>query len=153
MKSDKFLAEFPSDKILPLEDLYAELEKRNKETDAPINLLYESKSCWNVTYIDTPGLKQPGEPGAAEREALIMEYAKPQDRILIFVEESKDWENVQMAQLAEKLDPKITRSVFVYSKLHFELMRFTSAGKSVDHYKIKPERQIHPFHSLSSYHS
>ena len=46
---------------MPLEDLPAELARRNTETDVPISILYESKNCWSVTYIDTPGLKQPGE--------------------------------------------------------------------------------------------
>jgi GTPase Era involved in 16S rRNA processing len=87
VKRDKSLA--MEDKVMQLEDLQDELTKRNQETDVPISILYEHKNVWSITYIDTPGLKQPDEKGAQEREALVLEYAKPYDRFLVFVEESK----------------------------------------------------------------
>jgi hypothetical protein len=52
VKRDKFLAnEFPSDKVMSLEGVYIELDKRNKETEVPIYIIYEHKNCWNVTCI------------------------------------------------------------------------------------------------------
>jgi hypothetical protein len=94
IKKDK-LVEKSTDSVLKLNQLRDELIKRNQESDVPISILYEHKSVLSITYIDTPGLKHAEDKGAAEREALIMEYAKPLERILIFVEESKVLKNCE----------------------------------------------------------
>ena len=99
IKRDNEFPDFGGDVEVPLAKVPDEIEKRNKSTSEPIYVRYEYKYCWNMLLIDTPGLKQPGEEGEEERENLVLELAKPQERTLVFVEDAKDWSEVQVEGL------------------------------------------------------
>jgi hypothetical protein len=59
LKRDPALKQFDSDKVVPLAALEAELQQRNVISSIPIIINVEHRNCWNVTYIDTPGLFAP----------------------------------------------------------------------------------------------
>jgi hypothetical protein len=61
-----------------------------------------------------------------ELEEMVVDLAKPSQRILIFVEEVKDGSQSDMVLLAKKIDPKLDRTMFVFTKFSEQLKNFTS---------------------------
>jgi hypothetical protein len=55
-----------ADKVVTFDQLEAELGPRNTVSPSPIQITYEYKYCWNVTYIDTPGLVTSAEKSTGE---------------------------------------------------------------------------------------
>ena len=51
---------------------------------------------------------------------------QPAHRLIVCVEEVSDWERVQIADFAAKVDPKRTRTVFVFNKFATFLKNFSS---------------------------
>lgn len=120
-----------NDKTIPLESLEKEISARNTISPVPIYLNYEVKNCWNITFIDTPGLvhsteKSSSEVSSDEVEEMVLDLCKPSNRILIFVEEVKDGSQSEMMLFAKKADPRLDRTIFVYTKFSDQLKNFTS---------------------------
>lgn len=119
------------DKLVPLEALEKEISSRNTISPTPIYINYEYKNCWNITLIDTPGLapnseKANSEISSDEIEEMVLDLCKPSHRILLFVEEVKDGAQSEMTLFAKKADPRLDRTIFVFTKFSDQLKNFTS---------------------------
>ncbi len=147
IKRDNLLkgGDFEHDVVLNVGgELVEEISKRNrisKPSEEPIYVHYEYRFAPNVTVIDTPGLLKDDEgdvtggtgggtagtaSARAELQAIAYNLLKIPERIILCVEESKDWDKLDMLDLIKQVDPEFTRTTFVYTKFHFHLSRFTS---------------------------
>lgn len=131
IKRDSFVKEASEDKTVSAESVEKELKIRNIISPSPIYVTYEYKNCWNITFIDTPGLvpaseKTNSEVSSEELEEMVLELARPSNRILVFVEEVKDGTQSDMIVMAKKVDPRLDRSIFVFTKFSDQLKNFTS---------------------------
>jgi len=120
-----------SDKVVKIEALEAEISARNVISSTPIYVNYEVKNCWNITFIDTPGLASTGEKTSSEVssdeiEEMVLDLCKPSNRILLFVEEVKDGSQSEMMLFAKRADPRLDRTIFVFTKFSDQLKNFTS---------------------------
>jgi len=81
-----------------------------------------------MTFIDTPGLLEENEADSTkeDRDALVIKYAKPSHRIILSVEATKDWARLEMVNFVKRIDPELSRTVFVYTKFNSHLQTFTS---------------------------
>lgn len=61
IKRDIALREHSEDKEIALEDVEKEIQARNINSSTPIFINYEYKWCWNMCFIDTPGLGESSE--------------------------------------------------------------------------------------------
>eukprot|EP01118_Nematostelium_gracile_P015485 TRINITY_DN6219_c0_g1_i1.p1 TRINITY_DN6219_c0_g1~~TRINITY_DN6219_c0_g1_i1.p1 ORF type:complete len:824 (-),score=312.45 TRINITY_DN6219_c0_g1_i1:78-2549(-) len=121
--------EFDHDVEVKISDLPAELAKRNKvASDEPIVLQYEYKNCCNITFIDTPGLLEDddGDSSKEDRDNLVLSLAKPSHRLIVCVEQSREWTRMEMINFVKKVDPELSRTTFVYTKFQTHLQNFTS---------------------------
>ena len=142
IKRDMILkgADFDHDAVVAIEDLPAELEKRNKigkYSSEPIFLNYEYKFCCNLTLIDTPGLIKEEEKSDSEKEgsktgfkseveSIIYNLVKFPHRLILCVEEAKEWDKLEMFDFIKQVDPEFSRTTFIYTKFYFQLQKFTS---------------------------
>jgi len=122
--------EFDHDITVAISDLPDAVAKRNKVSTAtadPIFVNYEYKYCCNLTLIDTPGLIKEEENAEKEEiKNIILDLVKLPSRLILCVEEAKDWDKLEMPDFAKMVDPEFTRTTFVYTKFHFELQKLTS---------------------------
>eukprot|EP01099_Mayorella_cantabrigiensis_P000830 TRINITY_DN1356_c0_g1_i1.p1 TRINITY_DN1356_c0_g1~~TRINITY_DN1356_c0_g1_i1.p1 ORF type:complete len:728 (-),score=209.06 TRINITY_DN1356_c0_g1_i1:108-2291(-) len=129
IKRDSVLSEFDHDEIVPLTELSNEIEKRNKivSSDA-VFVQYEFKDTCNMTFIDTPGLipEDQGDLIKTKIDQTVMNLAKPPHRLILCVEEAKDWERIEMMDFVKQLDPELSRTTFVYTKFHNQLQKMTN---------------------------
>lgn len=51
----------------------------------------------------------------------IIDLAKKESRLLMFVEECKEPSVMSINRIAKQLDPQMTRSIFVHTKFHYKL--------------------------------
>lgn len=124
---DKSSVKFTEDKVVTVQDLPKALEARNIHTNEPVMIVYQHKAVLDVTFIDTPGFFGKGSDNKA-REELILDLASKTDRTLLFVESSDTkWENTKTFKIAEQLDPKFSRSFFVFTRAHQVLSTLTSS--------------------------
>jgi len=129
VKRDSVLKEFDHDKEVSLKDLHTEIANRNKiASEEPVIVQYESAKVCNMTFIDTPGLLDENEADTTkdEREQLVIKLAKPAHRIIIAVEACRDWARMDMVNFVKKVDPELSRTIFVYNKFNTHLQGFTS---------------------------
>jgi len=131
LKRDPSTKDSNEDKVVALEHVEKEIALRNNVAPNPIHITCDYKHCWNITFIDTPGLIPPtdksnSEISPDEVEEMVLDLAKPSHRILIFVEEVKDGTQSDMIMLAKKVDPRLDRSIFIFTKLSDQLKNFTS---------------------------
>lgn len=47
-------------------------------------------------------------------------------RLILCIEEAKDWDKLDMFDVIKQVDPEFTRTTFVYTKFHYELQKYTS---------------------------
>ncbi|KAH3767868.1 dynamin family protein [Pelomyxa schiedti] len=125
---DLALPQFMEDTEIPLNKVPETIRDRNKKSSVPIRILYEFKYCWGMTIFDTPGLLPKSDPAEAieEVESIVLELMTPPTRMLLCVEEATDWERVQIVDFVSKVDPKRSRSVFVFNKFAGLLKNFGS---------------------------
>jgi len=129
LKRDTVLKEFDHDKELAIKDVPAELEKRNRNfSEDPVILQYEYKNACNMTFIDTPGLLEENDTDTTrdERDALVIKLTKPNHRIILCVENAKDWTRLEMVNFVKRVDPELSRTTFVYTKFQSHLQSFAS---------------------------
>lgn len=151
IKRDYSSKNFGTDSRVELKDLGAELQKRNSFSLVPLVVDFEFKDCWNLTLIDAPDLllggaeykgkdsppedlAQRGPPLFVPRslhslivlfKCLVSDLMHPPHRIIVSVEESADWGKSLMLDVVKATDPKLDRSVFIYTKLQRQLKNFT----------------------------
>ena len=68
---------------------------KNQVSSKPIILRVEYKHCANLTIIDTPGFRLGGEEKLLrDIEAMVVDLIKPQNRIIVCLEQSTvEWAN------------------------------------------------------------
>eukprot|EP01116_Phalansterium_solitarium_P008438 TRINITY_DN22350_c0_g1_i1.p1 TRINITY_DN22350_c0_g1~~TRINITY_DN22350_c0_g1_i1.p1 ORF type:complete len:681 (-),score=139.34 TRINITY_DN22350_c0_g1_i1:83-2125(-) len=133
VRRDAMLKEFPLDTVLTPANFEAELSARNVSSWVPLHFNYEYRHCWDITFIDTPGLLDPNEKDpkaqalaeAVEQE--VLDLCRPAHRIIVVVEEVKDGSTSQVALSVKKVDPKLDRTVFVFNKFADQIRTFTSS--------------------------
>eukprot|EP01097_Dermamoeba_algensis_P010874 TRINITY_DN821_c0_g1_i3.p1 TRINITY_DN821_c0_g1~~TRINITY_DN821_c0_g1_i3.p1 ORF type:complete len:409 (-),score=128.98 TRINITY_DN821_c0_g1_i3:316-1542(-) len=117
-------------------ELAKEIQQRNSVFSLePIFINYESTDTLNITLIDTPGLISTREEGlkgsdllpkANEIRTFVENMAKIPTRMIVCVEECKDWDSVEMTDWIKGIDPEHARTIFVYTKFHSYAQRFNS---------------------------
>lgn len=123
IKRDIASKNFLSDAVVTLSELPGELTKRNIATLTPLVVQFDFKDCWNLTLIDTPALVAEGAESSVkgltseEIEAFVVEQMRTPQRITVGVEECNENSKSPLLELVKSTDPKLDRSVFVYTGL------------------------------------
>jgi hypothetical protein len=129
LKRDQVMSgpEYDRDRTVPLEQLPAELAKRNeKPAKEPIFVQYEHKAVTNMTFIDAPGMPEEDASESEQVGDIVVNLCKPAHRLILCVEEATEWANVKMMRTVKLVDPDLSRTVFAYTKFYSQLQLFTS---------------------------
>nr|ATB19780.1 ARC5 [Hesperocyparis macrocarpa] len=128
-----------------LEDIQAYIEAENMRLEQEacqflakeIIIKIEYKYCPNLTIIDTPGLIA-AAPGRKNRilqaqaravEALVRTKMKQKEFIILCLEDCSDWSNATTRRVVMQVDPEMSRTVIVSTKLDTKIPQF---GRSLD---------------------
>ncbi|MQL82058.1 hypothetical protein Taro_014534 [Colocasia esculenta] len=96
----------------------------------------EYKYCPNLTIIDTPGLIAPA-PGRKNRllqgqaravEALVRAKMQCKDFIILCLEDCSDWSNATTRRVVMQIDPELSRTVIVSTKLDTKIPQFARSS-------------------------
>lgn len=131
IKRDTKNAEFGELEV-SLSDLPAALAKRNLVSEEPVYVNYEYQHAWNLTLIDMPPLITEAKGGVTpeQREALLNEQCKPAKRLIVSIEKSREDGSSEMVDFLKHLDPRLDRTIFVFTDLCEVLKVFTSGSAS-----------------------
>ncbi|KAJ3671652.1 hypothetical protein LUZ60_007731 [Juncus effusus] len=129
---------------MPLQDIQAYIETENmrletdpcqfSEKEIVINIEY--KYCPNLTIIDTPGLIIPA-PGHKNRilqsqaravETLVRAKLQHREFIILCLEDCSDWINATTRRVVMQIDPELSRTVLVSTKLDTKIPQFARAS-------------------------
>ncbi|KAJ7946684.1 Dynamin-like protein [Quillaja saponaria] len=90
------------------------------------------KYCPNLTIIDTPGLVAPA-PGRKNRalqgqaravESLVRAKMQHKEFIILCLEDCSDWSNATTRRVVMQIDPELSRTVIVSTKLDTKIPQF-----------------------------
>jgi len=128
-KRDGAIKDSEFDTTVPLANLASELARRNEPSarSTPIKVQIEYKNVWNVVLIETVAVDNFKTAKPEELEELVLKYARPSHRTLVFTEDSGDWESVGVVEVAKRIDAKFDRSFFVFSKFERHLSKFNNS--------------------------
>ncbi|WOL02352.1 hypothetical protein Cni_G11071 [Canna indica] len=127
---------------LPEIQAYIEAENMRLESDPcqfsekEIIIRVEYKNCPNLTIIDTPGLVIPA-PGRRNRtlqgqaravEALVRAKMQHKEFIILCLEDCSDWSNATTRRIVMQIDPELSRTVVVSTKLDTKIPQFSRAA-------------------------
>ncbi|CAL0324530.1 unnamed protein product [Lupinus luteus] len=125
-------------KSLPQIQAYIEAENVRLEHDSSqfsakeIIIKVEYKYCPNLTIIDTPGLIAPA-PGRKNRalqaqaravESLVRAKMQHKEFIILCLEDCSDWSNATTRRIVMQIDPELSRTVIVSTKLDTRIPQF-----------------------------
>lgn len=135
---------------------YIEAENKRLEKDSTrcydsreINIRVEYKYCPNMIVIDTPGMLHPPKgtrlspqqralaQAAKEAEALVLNKIKCPDYIILCVEDTTDWKHATTRNVVMQVDPLLSRTVLVTTKLDTKLPQF-SEGEDLEDFLKAP---------------
>ncbi|KAI7724545.1 hypothetical protein M8C21_017719 [Ambrosia artemisiifolia] len=137
-----------SDSSVPLEKSlrevqeYIEAENMRLERETcqfsskEIIVRVEYKYCPNLTIIDTPGLVAPA-PGPKNRalqaqsravESLVRAKMQHKEFIVLCLEDCNDWSNATTRRVVMQIDPELSRTVVVSTKLDTKIPQFARAS-------------------------
>lgn len=94
------------------------------------------KYCPNLTIIDTPGLIAPA-PGPKNRalqvqaravEALVRAKMQHKEFIILCLEDCSDWSNATTRRVVMQIDPELSRTVIVSTKLDTKIPQFARSS-------------------------
>lgn len=94
------------------------------------------KYCPNLTIIDTPGLVAPA-PGRKNRalqgqaravESLVRAKMQHKEFIILCLEDCSDWSNATTRRVVMQIDPELSRTVIVSTKLDTKIPQFARAS-------------------------
>ncbi|KAJ1402278.1 P-loop containing nucleoside triphosphate hydrolase [Sesbania bispinosa] len=123
---------------LPQIQAYIEAENARLERDScqfsakEIIIKVEYKYCPNLTIIDTPGLIAPA-PGKKNRalqaqaravESLVRAKMQHKEFIILCLEDCSDWSNATTRRVVMQIDPELSRTVLVSTKLDTRIPQF-----------------------------
>jgi len=129
----------------------ARLEREGQFWAKEIVVKIEYKYCPNLTIIDTPGLisAAPGrrnhglQASARQVEAMVRAKMEQREYIILCLEDSNDWSNATTRRLVMAVDPHLSRSVVVSTKLDTRLPQF-ARGSDVELFLRPPGRLLEP---------
>ncbi|KAM7252078.1 hypothetical protein ACFE04_023961 [Oxalis oulophora] len=96
----------------------------------------EYKYCPNLTIIDTPGLVAPA-PGRKNRalqhqaravESLVRAKMQHKEFIILCLEDCSDWSNATTRRVVMQIDPELSRTVIVSTKLDTKIPQFARSS-------------------------
>ncbi|XP_030929320.1 dynamin-like protein ARC5 [Quercus lobata] len=137
--SDSTLAD---EKSLQQIQAYIEAENMRLERDPcqfstkEIIIKVEYKHCPNLTIIDTPGLIAPA-PGRKNRalqsqaravESLVRAKMQHKEFIILCLEDCCDWSNATTRRVVMQIDPELSRTVIVSTKLDTKIPQFARSS-------------------------
>ncbi|XP_055809059.1 dynamin-like protein ARC5 isoform X2 [Solanum dulcamara] len=127
-----------------LQDIQAYIEAENmrleKETcqfsAKEIIIRIEYKYCPNLTIIDTPGLVAPApsrknralQAQARAVETLVRVKMQHREFIILCLEDCNDWSNATTRRVVMQIDPELSRTVVVATKLDTKIPQFARAS-------------------------
>ncbi|KAG5580977.1 hypothetical protein H5410_051604 [Solanum commersonii] len=127
-----------------LQDIQAYIEAENmrleKETcqfsAKEIIIRIEYKYCPNLTIIDTPGLVAPApsrknralQAQARAVESLVRAKMQHRELIILCLEDCNDWSNATTRRVVMQIDPELSRTVVVATKLDTKIPQFARAS-------------------------
>lgn len=130
---------FPEEPDVALTDVQKSLQARNTARMAePTRLLYESKYCMDMTVYDTPGLLHPTEAEGEDpekTEEIVYGLAKPNNRLLVCVEEACEWGLIEGIDFINRVDPRHERTIFVFNKVSNLVGKFSSAPEVTNYFR------------------
>ncbi|CAK7353712.1 unnamed protein product [Dovyalis caffra] len=113
------------------------LEKESFQFSAKeIIIRVEYKHCPNLTIIDTPGLIAPA-PGrknhalqsqARAVESLVRAKMQHKEFIILCLEDCSDWSNATTRRVVMQIDPELSRTVVVSTKLDTRIPQFARSS-------------------------
>ncbi|KAL8138227.1 hypothetical protein V2J09_004228 [Rumex salicifolius] len=121
---------------------YIEAENRRLESDPcqfsskEIIIRVEYKYCPNLTIIDTPGLIAPA-PGRKNKalqsqsravESLVRAKMQHKEFIILCLEDCSDWSNATTRRIVMQIDPELSRTVIVSTKLDTKIPQFACSS-------------------------
>ncbi|XP_057976631.1 dynamin-like protein ARC5 [Malania oleifera] len=121
---------------------YIEAENMRLECEAcqfsakEIIIRVEYKYCPNLTIIDTPGLIAPA-PGRKNRnlqsqaravESLVRAKMQHKEFIILCLEDCSDWSNATTRRVVMQIDPELSRTVIVSTKLDTKIPQFARSS-------------------------
>ncbi|PON81136.1 Dynamin superfamily [Trema orientale] len=129
-------------KSLPEVQAYIEAENMRLENEPcqfsakEIIINVEYKYCPNLTIIDTPGLIAPA-PGRKNRElqaqaraveSLVRTKMQHKEFIILCLEDCSDWSNATTRRVVMQIDPELSRTVIVSTKLDTKIPQFARSS-------------------------
>ncbi|XP_062091625.1 dynamin-like protein ARC5 [Humulus lupulus] len=130
------------DKSLREVQAYIEAENKRLESEPcqfsakEIIINVEYKYCPNLTIIDTPGLIAPA-PGRKNRElqaqaraveSLVRTKMQHKEFIILCLEDCSDWSNATTRRVVMQIDPELSRTVIVSTKLDTKIPQFARSS-------------------------
>ncbi|KAJ6817239.1 dynamin-like protein ARC5 isoform X1 [Iris pallida] len=129
---------------MPLSDIQAYIEAENirlesepcQFSEKEIIIKIEYKYCPNLTIIDTPGLTIPA-PGRKNRvlqgqaravESLVRAKMQHKEFIILCLEDGSDWSNATTRRIVMQIDPELSRTVVVATKLDTKIPQFARSS-------------------------
>ncbi|XP_022898089.1 dynamin-like protein ARC5 isoform X1 [Olea europaea var. sylvestris] len=96
----------------------------------------EYKYCPNLTIIDTPGLIAPAparknrslQAQARAVESMVRAKMQHKEFIILCLEDCNDWSNATTRRIVMQIDPELSRTVIVSTKLDTKIPQFARAS-------------------------
>ncbi|GER42695.1 dynamin-like protein ARC5 [Striga asiatica] len=132
----------PQEKSLQEIQAYIESENMRLEREScqfsskEIIIRIEYKHCPNLTIIDTPGLVAPA-PARKNRalqmqaravESLVRAKMQHKEFIILCLEDCSDWSNATTRRVVMQIDPELSRTIIVSTKLDTKIPQFARAS-------------------------
>jgi hypothetical protein len=103
----------------------------------PIHVLIERPACVNMVIIDTPGLG--GDDAIAKKaETLVASMSSPGRRYLCVEAAAPQWQPSLLRAVVSALDPRGTRTTFVYTMAHIQLRNFVTYDQAARYFRLCP---------------
>lgn len=132
----------PQEKSLQEIQAYIETENMRLEREPSqfsskeIIIRIEYKYCPNLTIIDTPGLVVPAptrknrglQIQARAVESLVRHKMQHKEFIILCLEDCSDWSNATTRRVVMQIDPELSRTVVVSTKLDTKIPQFARAS-------------------------
>ncbi|KAJ4836574.1 hypothetical protein Tsubulata_035499, partial [Turnera subulata] len=118
------------------ENMRLEKESSCQFSAKEIIIRVEYKYCPNLTIIDTPGLVAPA-PGRKNQalqsqaravEALVRAKMQHKEFIILCLEDCSDWSNATTRRVVMQVDPELSRTVIVSTKLDTKIPQFARSS-------------------------
>jgi len=141
--------EFDYDAEVALDKLEGVIKKRNVPSRTPIYIQYEIANSWNMVLIDTPGLfSEEDYDGLTTEdiESIVQQFCRPSTRTILCVEKAGPWDQLEMLEFVKKIDPRLDRTLFVYTFFD-ELLRKLTSNRELNRHLAMCPNQLKSFYA------